>query len=276
MHANEGSPRREMPLRPRRKRRPGRWRRRVGVALVLASAALCGGVPTAAASSSDAQATHAYLIAQYRLVTALLRDASKASGAESAATARIARECPGVVSGMPQEPSLKSPPAPSPRVRGENARLTKQKQTIEEELDMAVVGAGERSYRLAEEAYAAEVGQLSWSNPAIASEIRIANTVNLEALSAPAPPFCADARAWAQSDYRALSAASREFEASRAARKSSDPTEERSLSTLLKPYENALDRALIRKTKAVANKLLASALATAGTVLRLDRSVGFP
>jgi hypothetical protein len=127
-----------------------------------------------------------------------------------------------------------------------------------------------------EEAYAAEVGQLSWSNPAIASEIRIANTVNLEALSAPAPPFCADARAWAQSDYRALSAASREFEASRAARKSSDPTEERSLSTLLKPYENALDRTLIRKTKAVANKLLASALATVGTVLRLDRSVGFP
>ena len=74
-----------MPLRPRRKQWPGRWRGRVGVALVLASAALCGSVPIAAASSSDAQATHAYLIAQYRLVTALLHEAATARGAESAA-----------------------------------------------------------------------------------------------------------------------------------------------------------------------------------------------
>ena len=192
-----------------------------GAALVLASAALCGSVPVAAASSSDAQATHAYLIAQYRLVTALLREAAAARGAESAAAAQIARECPGVVSGMPQEPSLKPFPALPPRVRGENARLTQQKQTIEEELDAAVGRPGESLYRPAEEAYAAEVRQLSWSNPAIASAVQAATTARLEVVSAPAPPFCADARAWAQSGYRALSAASREFEASQAARRNS-------------------------------------------------------
>jgi hypothetical protein len=99
VNANEGSRRHNLPLRPRRKRLPGRWKGRVGAALVLASAALYGSVPVAAASSSDAQATHAYLIAQYKLVTALLHETDAAHRAESAAAAQIARECPGVVSG---------------------------------------------------------------------------------------------------------------------------------------------------------------------------------
>jgi hypothetical protein len=120
------------------------------------------------------------------------------------------------------------------------------------------------------------VRQLSWSNPAIASALQAATPTALEADSAIAPPFCADARAWAQSGYRALSAASREFEAAQAARRRSEQGEERSLDTLLKPYENASDRALIRKTKAVANKLLASAAAAVRTVFNLDRVVGFP
>ena len=193
----------------------------MGAALVLASAAICGSVPVAAASSSDAQATHAYLIAQYKLVTALLHDAAATRGAESAAAAQIARECPGVVSGMPKEPPL-APFPPPPRVRGENARLTQQKQTIEEELDAAVGRPGDSLNRSAEEAYAAEVRQLSWSNPAITAALKAATTARLEAVSAAAPSFCADARAWAQSGYRVLSAASREFEASRAARRNSD------------------------------------------------------
>jgi hypothetical protein len=171
--------------------------------LVLAYAALCGGVPVAAASSSDAQATHAYLIAQYRLVTALLHEAARTRGVESVAATQIARECPGVVSGMPQEPFPKPFPAPPPRVRGENARRSQQKQTIEDELATAVDRPTDSVYRPAEEAYAAEIRQLSWSNPAIAAALQAATTARLEAVSAPAPPFCADARAWAQSGYRA-------------------------------------------------------------------------
>ncbi len=276
MNANEGSGRREMPLRTRRKQWPGRWRGRVGAALVLAFAALCGSAPAAVASSSDAQATHAYLIAQYRLLTTLLHEATAARGAESATAAQIARECPGVVSGMPQEQSLRPFPSPPPRVRGENARLTQQKQTIEGELDAVVDRPGENLDRPAEEVYAAEVRQLSWSNPAIASVLGAETATRLEAVSAPTPSFCADARAWAQSGYRALSAASREFAASRAARRSADRGEERSLTTLLKPYEGASDRALIRKTKIVESKLVASTYAAVQAVFRLDRTVGFP
>jgi hypothetical protein len=244
--------------------------------LVLVSAVLCGSVPVAAASGSDVQATHAYLIARYKLVTALLHEADMARGAVSAAAAQIARECPGVVSGMPQEPSLKSFPAPSPRTRGENARLSQQKETIEEELETAIVRPGESLYRSAEEAYAAEVRELSWSNPAIASALQAATTPGIEAVSGPAPPFCIDARTWAQSGYRTLSATSREFETSRATRRSFDQEEERSLGTLLKPYENASDRALIHKTNAVEHKLLASTGAAVRTVLSLDQIVGFP
>jgi hypothetical protein len=173
---------------------------------------------------------------------------------------------------MPKESSPESLAAPSPRARGENARFFQQEQTMEEELDGALSGPGASVYRRAEETFAAEVGQLSWSNPAITSAIRAAST--LEDTSAPVPPFCADARAWAQSGYRALSAASREFEASRAARRSSDQAEEQD--TLLKPYENASDQTLVRKTKAVAIRLLASALVTVRTVVDVDRVVGFP
>jgi hypothetical protein len=175
---------------------------------------------------------------------------------------------------MPQEPFPRPFPAPPPRVRGENARMSKQKQTIEGELNTAVARPGDSSYRPAEEAYAAEVRQLSWSNPAIASALQAATTARLEAVSAPAPPFCVDARAWAQSGYRALSAASREFEASQAARRRFDRGEA-SVATLLKPYENASDRALIHKTNAVANKLLAGAVAAVRTVFGLERIVGF-
>jgi hypothetical protein len=263
-----------MPLSPRRKQWPGRWRGRVGAALVLASAALCGGVSIAVASSSDAQATHAYLIAQYRLVTALLHEAPAAHGADSAAAAQIARECRGALSGIPQP--LKLFPAPAPRARGENARLTHQQQTIEGEIATAITKPGDSLDRPAEEAYATEVRQLSWSDPTIASLIQAETTARLEDVSTPAPALCADARSWAQSGYRALSAASRQFEASREARKNSSLREEPSLSTLLKPYENAADRALIRKASAVDDKLLASASATLQTDLRLRRILGFP
>jgi hypothetical protein len=241
--------------------------------LVLASVALCGSAPVAAGSGSDEQATHAYLVAQYKLVTALSHEAAAARGAESAAAAQIARECPGVVSGIPQ-PSPMLFLERTPRAKGESARLTKQQQTIEEELATAIARPGNSLYRPAEEAYAAEVRQLSWSNPTIASALQAAITAKLENVSTPAPSFCADARAWAQSGYRALSAASREFEASQAAQRRSDLEEGRSLETLLKPYENASDRALIRKTNAVENKLLASS--DFQTFSHLSRIVGFP
>jgi hypothetical protein len=248
---------------------------RVGVALVLASAALCGSAPVAAGSSSDMQATHAYLVAQYKLVKALLHEAAAANGADSAAAAQIARECPGVLAGMPQR-SLSPFPAPTPRARGEKARLAHQQETIEAELATAIADPGNSLYRPAEEAYAAEVRQLSWTDTRIGSLLQAQTTVNLEDASTPAPPFCADARAWAQSDYRALSAASRGFEASQAARKSSARRDEPSLDTLLKPYENASDRVLIRKTGAIEIKLLASAFASLQTDLHVRRIVGFP
>jgi hypothetical protein len=55
----------------------------------------------------------------------------------------------------------------------------------------------------------------------------------------------------------------------------SDQAEDRSLDTLLKPYESASDRPLIRKTKAAELELLLRESA-GRTVLDLDRIVGFP
>jgi hypothetical protein len=236
---------------------------------------LWASVPVAAASGSDVQATHAYLIAQYKLLRALLHEAAVARGAESSAAARIGQECPGVVSEMPPALFPKPSATPSPRARGENARFSQQKETIEEELDTAVDRPGGSVDRRAEEAYAAEVRRLSWSNPVIASMLQAATTARLGIISGAAPTFCADARAWAQSGYRALSAASREFESSRTARMNSEKAEERSLGALLKPYEDASDRALIRKIKTAELELLLRGSADR-TVRGLERILGFP
>jgi hypothetical protein len=255
------------------KRQSGRWSRGGGAALILACVALCGSAPIAAGSSSDGRATHAYLIAQYKLFRALLHRATAARDAERTAQAQIARECPGVLSGMPQPP-LERLAALTPRARGEKARLANQQQTIETELVEAI--SGESLYRPAEEDYAAEVRRLSWSNPTIASLLQAVTDSSLEDISTSPPSVCADARAWAQSGYRDLSTASREFEASREARKSSAVGEERSLNTLLKPYENAPDRTLIRKSKALQEQILVGLAAAVQTELRLSRILGFP
>ncbi|HEV3047880.1 MAG TPA: hypothetical protein VGY13_11035 [Solirubrobacteraceae bacterium] len=240
---------------------------------LFAAVTMCGLPASAAADPSDAAATHAYLIAQYRLVVAVLHEAAAAHRAESAATAQIARECRGVVSGVPQ-PTLKRIVEFTPRQKGENARLSRQQQTISLELDAALARADDSVYRQADEAYAAEVRQLSWSNPAIAAELQMQTAVKLENDSTPAPPFCADARAWAQSGFRVLPAASREFEASQEARRRAELGEELSLDSLLKPYENASDRALIRRTEGLDLELLASGYFQGFS--HLERIVGFP
>jgi hypothetical protein len=257
----------------------GRVSRLTAAAFVLV--ALAGGcvAPSAGAkapvSAADAAATRAYLVAQYKLARALLHEAAAVRRAEAAAVAQIARECRGVLSGIPQS-SLNPFTAPTPRARGENDRLNHQEQTIEAELDRAVAIPGESLYRPAEEVYAAEVRQLTWSNPTFASLLQTETAAKIEGVSTPAPPFCADAKAWAQSDYRALSAASREFAASLAVRENFTPRDEPALDTLLEPYENASDRALIRKTGAVGIKLLADAFSAFRTDLHSKRIVGFP
>ena len=274
MKASEGRNGRN--LRPRDERKQSQRRRssRVGAALILAGALLGAGMPFAAAAPrSDSYATHAYLMARYRLLTALLHQAAVVRSAERAAAEQIAHDCPGVVSGLPQRPFQL--PLPAPRVRGEDARLSRQKRTINEELDAAVDRPGERLYRPAAQAYAAEVRRLSWSNPAIASALQAAAKAGLESLSAPAPAFCSDAREWAQSGYSVLSAPSREFQTSREARTNAERGQV-SLNTLLKPYESRSDRALAAKINAIEYEYLSSTLATLRMILRLKRTLGYP
>jgi len=259
----------------------GAWR--AFVLALVASALLCGidtlsyaeaaSTPVTPSATTDAQATRAYLVAQHRLIRALLHGLTAARGAEGVVAERIAGECRGVLSGVPQ-PSLS--PERSPRARGENDRLTHQRQTVERELASAIATPGDSLLRRVEKTYAAEVHRLSWNNPEIASLLQALAASRLAELSTPAPPFCADARAWAQSGFRALSVASRELEAVEAARQSSVRREERALSALLEPEENASARALMRRTSTLEIELFAEVLSDAGTLERAGRIVGLP
>lgn len=263
-------------LAPRRFRKPRRKAALPASVAALVTLVMVGaGSPIAAASSSDAQATHAYLAAQNRLARALVRAAPEARGPERVAAAQIARECPGALAGLPRETTPGPLTALSPRMKGEAARLSAQKGTIEAELGAAIGRPSDDLDLPAEQAYATEVGSLTWSNPAIAAAIRSAADARLKAASAPTPPVCADARAWAGSGFRALSASSRAFQAARAARRS-EQQGELSLATLLKPYEDASDRVLARDTEALEAKLLGEGLEAAQQILELGHRLGLP
>lgn len=188
---------------------------------------------------------------------------------------QIGQECRGVLVGAPlEEPELQGQEAHlSARARGALRRSELEQQTIGSELDLTVVEALYAPDQAALEAYEAQIDQLSWSNPKIGELVQYPGRARKERRAPSVASLCADMRAWAQSGYHVLSQNSREFQAAqRAQLQSGEPTG--SIATLLKPYENATDLRLIRKTKALQRRF-ASAFSS-DALGRLRHILGAP
>jgi hypothetical protein len=139
----------------------------------------------AAASSRDVAATHAYLAADYAVLSA-------AVGKWSAVEANIARldtryrgECFHVGAGSPQ---------------------SEEEQKLSLEAAGALWAAGYRANATAVKRFVAGVGHLTWSNPKVTRAAR-AQTKALHAMvTLEEPDLCGDVRTWAAGGYQAVSA----------------------------------------------------------------------
>lgn len=229
-----------------------------------------------AATPADTAATHAYLQAGLQLTQAFVQNVAASRSAVTSQADQLGRECHGVLAGAPKEEF--GPPSEStatPRTRGERQRSELQQDTIDEELIYTVETAIYQPDRVAAQAFAAEIAPLSWSDPRIAPLTHLELDRLQELLSPPVPNVCAEMKAWAQSGYHLLSTASREFAAAQMARAGAG-TPEGSLHPLLKPYEGPRERALIRRTRALALRFATALAGISHAFASLQRALGVP
>ena len=248
---------------------PSRWVvvGMLSIALVAPTGALAAGSPsghanvTATSSPSDRAATQALLNADYDLEKAIVSRATAVVAASARAAGALGEECKGVLRGVPDQEAIdeEGPLAPTPklsgRVQGERARSEQEKQTIELEIAETIFAAGDRVLRGPFDAYIAEASRLTWSNPTIDALVH-QNTARLgEELGGPPVAVCSEMRAWAASGFHVLPPASKSLEESREAH--SKLIVEGNLAVLLGPYEGPAQRATIRHTAALKEKLRA-------------------
>jgi hypothetical protein len=231
------------------------------MAIVLVAAAVyaaapgiaSAGSPRAAGTPADRAAVHAYLLDIYGYVQAIVAAAPALVGAYEGAASRIAGECPGVLVGAPQGNGIEvgpSIPQRTARQRGEEARQSTQLSDLEEELATELRSAEREARRPAETVLLTKLKALPQGGAAL-SRVVHSQTIGLEEEDpkAQSADVCADMEAWAGSDYRTLSQASRaialkrETELERLLRDL--PAHPASESTL---PETRADRALVRRT----------------------------
>jgi hypothetical protein len=243
----------------------------------MAIALLCAPAGIAA-TSADTAATYALLQARYRLDEAILQNAPASGSDGSTLTERLGQECDGVLAGAPREepdPLSEGSATETRRAEGERQRSELQLQTIQEELALSYAAAIYQPDRAATEAFAAQVTPLIWSNSRIAPLVSRDVRDLEEDLSPPVTDVCADMKAWAQSGYHTLSAASREFAAARKARiEATGPSG--SLDSLLKPYEGPIERRLLQRTQTLATRLRTTLTGPLRELSRLQRALGVP
>jgi hypothetical protein len=267
------------------------WRsvRRVGfVFLVLAGVA----VPASAhASSENAAATHAYLIATNRFEETEVADLPQETAAREAAAAGISGECTGILTNAPPHEEvvgfgLTGPARAglSPRAEGERRRQSRQLGDLKLELSLALADSRTQAGREAALALVHTLTPLKWSNPKITLLLHLTVEDVQEELDIPAPSVCADMKAWVASAYKALSPASKEL-ASRSETVLKRAFELLALVTQgatqlfpknLVPYENVADSALARHSEALTVQLKKGRETQESIVKRLEATVGLP
>jgi hypothetical protein len=199
------------------------------LALVATVVATAGASPAYAASpspargesstptipSSDVEATRKLLEARIRLARRRLAGLSRSSASIEALAQQLEGECPGILVGQPDTESLMFEEAPSlkgePRAFGADEREHEQLGYLAYELTLAFDRARFAPYAAEALAFAKTLGSLTWTSPSI-NRLEHGEAAVLEAeLDGPAPDVCADMRAWVESGYTRLTAATKAY-----------------------------------------------------------------
>jgi hypothetical protein len=216
----------------------------------------------ALARPDNASATQRYLAAYATRERAVIAALPAANMAAVALSGRVAGECPGVAAGAP----LHTAPA----------------ETAGEEILGAVVVTIAVGLEHANARFARTVSALRWSNASLARLVR-AFTAEETALAALATPdLCADLRSWAASRFVTVATGTSQFvsalQATESRSKSSvKPAEgpEYAVLRLLRAYESASDRGILRSVKLLRARVEAKlAKAALDATAQIEAAVG--
>jgi hypothetical protein len=153
------------------------------------------------------------------------------------------------------------------------------------ELALAVSQAAMQPDRAATVALIAALSPLRWSDPLVALLVHLTVETVQEELDAPAPAVCADMSAWVSSGYKTLSPASKALEARsntifertfEILALASDAQTTQPLAQTPVEDENASDRALDRRNKALSAQLQSQQKAQEEARTHLEVTVGLP
>jgi hypothetical protein len=170
-------------------------RRLATVAFTIALGALASVPPltgTALAAGSDAAATEAYVRADYQLVRLASSRIPNADNAIQGVRGRVSSECPRAGANSPQDP---------------------ESTELSDEVIGAMVTSAIHGELPAIRAFVRVASPLRWSSRGLTTTIQryVTRLKTLASLAEPA--LCADVRAWAASDYKALGSGTVSFDA---------------------------------------------------------------
>lgn len=210
----------------RQDRLDGMVRRQTTIIAILA----LGVAPAGAwAAPRDLASTHRYVLANYRLA----RESEARTGVGQAAIVRangkLARECPQVGAGSPQN---------------------SESQKMSYEVVGALWSIAYGTVASPIDAFARAVAPLRWSDPGLTRRAREYAKSLHELAVLPLPDLCKDVREWSASSYRTIPAQTVSFDAHA---ESIEPhvVPER----LLAPYLRPADQGIVRSTTRLENKL---------------------
>jgi hypothetical protein len=270
--------------------------RLAGVALVLLglgstyTAAPAGARESAATRAENAAATNAYLLATVSLQETEVRNLAQSKAAIEATAARVAGECPSILTGAPPAErelgliSSGSRKPISPRAKGEEHRESRQRSDLKLELLLTLTDAQAEANREALAALNRALAPLKWSNPLITVLFHLVTTITQTELEFPVPNVCVDIDAWVSSGYTTLNTTSKEIKR-RVGALTKDLFEViaiasqshlKPLAELLAPYEDASDRALARHSRTLTDELRPLSVTQAAALKHLELAVGLP
>lgn len=195
------------------------------VAVVLALGVAPAG---AAAAPRDVASTHAYLVAGYTALHAVVTKWSTVEADIHKLDLRFHAECPNVGAGSPQ---------------------SEEEQKLSYEVAGALWATGYHTFANVVQAFVRTVKPLRWSNPAITRSARKFTTGLHEMTLIPVPNLCGDVRAWGAGGYKAVTAETQQFDQRVEAIQVKEVPRQ-----LLRPFVQPADRQLLARTERLATE----------------------
>jgi hypothetical protein len=160
-----------------------RGRSTIAALALIAVAPASVGNASAASSSRDVAATHAYLVADHAILHTAVSNWSAVEASIAKLDARYRGECFHVGMGSPQ---------------------SEEEQKLSLEVAGALWSVGYRTNASAVRRFLASVGHLSWSNGAIDRSARALIKSLREMITLATPDLCTDVHTWAAGGYKAV------------------------------------------------------------------------